>query len=113
MNKLICVFILAIVAINAMNQNIAFLEQLKKSDFGKTILQTMQIQFQTSDGIDEVMNLLQRLQDGITREAATDKAEHARRSTDLTIQIRGLQAEIATARRQVTADTRTLRTRSQ
>jgi hypothetical protein len=38
MSKIIACLVLAVIAINAMNENIAFFEQIKKTDFGKTIL---------------------------------------------------------------------------
>ena len=104
MKRVICGLVLAIVAINALNQDVAFLQKIQKTDFGRTILQTIQIQLQTSDAIDSVYQLLDKLRSGIIADGAADKKAHTQKVNDLEGRISTLGKEIKNAQEQVKSD---------
>ena len=84
-------------------QDVNYLESIRKTDFGKTILQSLQLEIKTGnkDAVDNILTLLNKLRQDEVDAQATDDANWAAESEECTNDQATLQSEIDSANAQI------------
>lgn len=90
-------------ASSAKSQDINYLESIRKTAFGKTVLQSLQLELKTGnkDAVDNILTLLNKLRQDEVDAQATDDADWAAESQECTDDQSGLQGDIDSANSQI------------